>query len=84
MRGVDEDCIFAVDKVGIQPSGGQKEKVIGGQNGGCQYQQHDGSCENTTVLMTICADGISTALAVIFKGQVYQVKWQQDNPTNAS
>ncbi|KAK0482896.1 hypothetical protein EDD18DRAFT_1084579, partial [Armillaria luteobubalina] len=27
LGGVEEECIFAVDEVGIQPSGGQRESV---------------------------------------------------------
>ncbi|KIK72579.1 hypothetical protein PAXRUDRAFT_65996, partial [Paxillus rubicundulus Ve08.2h10] len=49
-----------------------------------QYQQRTGSRENTTIIVMICADDTSTPPAVIFKGNVYQVKWKQDNPANAS
>ena len=34
--------------------------------------------------MTICADGTTTPPATIFKGNVYQVKWGENNPLNAS
>jgi hypothetical protein len=51
---------------------------------GPQYQQHAGTRENTTVLMTICADGTALPPAVVFKGQAYQVSWGDDNPLNAS
>ena len=40
--------------------------------------------ENITVIVTICADGTSLPPAVLFKGQAFQVKWAQDNPTKAS
>lgn len=78
------DCIYAVDEVGFQTGAGQSQRVIGAQKKGPHYQQKDGSRENTTVLVTICADGTSTPPAVIMKGSAYQVKWQQNNPTNAS
>lgn len=49
-----------------------------------QYQQRGGSKENTTVIVTICADGTSIAPAVVFKGKGYSTSWKQDNPLNAS
>ncbi|PCH34549.1 DDE-domain-containing protein, partial [Wolfiporia cocos MD-104 SS10] len=36
------------------------------------------------VIITICGDGTSIALTVIFKGAGYQTSWVQDNPLNAS
>ncbi|KAF5341659.1 hypothetical protein D9611_002144 [Ephemerocybe angulata] len=76
--------IYGVDEVGCQPYGTEKERVIGANRAGPQYQQRPGNRENITVLVTICADGSSTPPAVIFKGKAYQVKWKQDNPANAS
>ncbi|KAH7919223.1 hypothetical protein BV22DRAFT_1023352, partial [Leucogyrophana mollusca] len=81
---VEEDCIYAVNEIGISPSSGEKEWVIGGCKPGPQHQQHGGNRENTTVLVTICVDGTATPPAVIFKGQAYQAKLNQDNPENAS
>ena len=80
---ISEDCIYAVDEIGISPQSGERERVIGSQKRGPQYQQRTGSKENTTVIVTICADGTTTPPAVIFKGNAYQVKWKQDNPANA-
>jgi hypothetical protein len=51
---------------------------------GPQYQQQAGTRENTTVIVTICADGTSIPPTVIFKGAAYQVSWGDDNPLNAS
>jgi hypothetical protein len=73
---------FAVDEIGMQGSLGQLKRVMGAKKMGPQYQQRDRDWENITVLITICADGGSTPPAVIFKGNAYQVKWQQDNPVN--
>lgn len=49
-----------------------------------QKKQGDGGRENTTVMVTICADGTSLKPLVIFKGKNYQVDWVQENPTEAS
>lgn len=70
--------------MGIQAQAGERERVFGARKAAPQYQQRDGTRENITVLVTICADGTSQAPAVIFKGSAYQVKWQQNNPLNAS
>jgi hypothetical protein len=81
---IDEDCIYAADKIGISPESGMREYVIGSRNPTPQYQQRTGSRENITVIVTICADGTSILLAVILKGNAYQMKWHQENPANAS
>ncbi|KAH7917887.1 DDE-domain-containing protein, partial [Leucogyrophana mollusca] len=70
---IAEDCIYAADEIGISPQSGEDERVIGSRKPGPQYQQRTGSKENTTVIVTICADGTSSAPAVIFKGNAYQV-----------
>lgn len=81
---IKPENIYGVDEVGIQPQGGQRERVIGGRKKAPQYQQRGGTRENITVLVTICADGTSQAPAVIFKGSSFQMKWKQNNPLNAS
>ena len=75
---------YAIDEVGCQPYGAEREQVIGGKQASPHYQQRSGSRETITVLVCICADGTSLPPAVIFKGKGYQVKWAQDNPANAS
>jgi len=82
--GITEDCTYGTDEIGCTPSEGQKERVMGGRKAGPQYQQQGGDRENTTVIVTVCANGTSTPPAVIFKGKGYQVKWKQDNPANAA
>ena len=74
-----------MDEVGVQARGNERERVATKrQKTGPQYQQRSGTRENTTVLVTICADGTSTPPAVIFKGSAYQVSWANNNPLNAS
>ena len=83
--GIEEECTYdGTDEIGCNPAEGRKERVMGSRKPGPQYQQRDGSRENITVIVTVCADGTSTPPAVIFKGQGYQVKWKQNNPADAA
>jgi hypothetical protein len=69
-----EQNTYAADECGFMPLGGTKQRVIGASGKMAQHQQGDGWHENTTVIVTICADGSSLKPSVIFKGQVFQVK----------
>lgn len=80
----DPAQIHGTDEIGVNPAEGRTEKVIGARKKGPQYQQRDGTRENITVIVTICADGTATPPAVIFKGNAYQVSWKQDNPADAA
>jgi hypothetical protein len=76
---------FGSDEVGVQARGAERERVATSRKKkGPQYQQRAGTRENTTVIVTICADGTSTPPTVIFKGAAYQVSWGDNNPLNAS
>ncbi|KZP14784.1 DDE-domain-containing protein, partial [Athelia psychrophila] len=67
------ECIWAAHEAGFQPATGtSQERVIGGANKKVQHQTRGGTRENTTVIVTIGADGSSLPPAVIFKGQAYQ------------
>ena len=57
---------------------------MGAKCAGPQYQQIEGDCENITVIVTICVDGMSIAPTVIFKGKGFQIHGKQENPTDAS
>lgn len=80
---ISEELTWGTDEIGVTGTSGQSERVMGGRRKGPHYQQIGGSRENTTVIVTICADGTSTAPAIIFKGQAFQAKWRQDNPADA-
>jgi hypothetical protein len=80
-----QKAIFGSDEVSVLAHGSERERVITSRNQkGPQYQQRAGTRENTTVIVTICADGTSIPPTVIFKGAAYQVGWGEDNPLNAS
>jgi hypothetical protein len=77
------ELIYRVDESGFQKGIGQKERVFGPKGQQAQYQQRSGDRENTTVIVTICGDGTSTAPAVVFKGEGFQASWKQNNRLNA-
>ena len=84
LKDVDPDCLWAADETGIQTAAAVKECVIGSKGKTTQHQQREGTRENITVIVTICADGTSISPAVIFKGQAFLAKWEQENPLGAS
>ncbi|CAK5275006.1 unnamed protein product [Mycena citricolor] len=61
-----------------------KTRVVGTAGEKTQHLQSDGGRENTTVVVTICADGTSLRPVVIFKGKKFDLDWNQENPTEAS
>lgn len=75
---------YGANESGFMPSMGTKQRVIGARTKKMQKKQGDGGRENTTVMVTICADGTAIKPLVIFKGKHYQVQWNQENPTEAS
>jgi len=79
------ETTFGSDEIGVQSRGDGRERVIvAATKKGRQHQVRSRTRENTTVIVTICADGTSTPPAVIFKGSAYQVSWADGNPLNAS
>jgi hypothetical protein len=81
---IKPENIYACDESGFFPAGGVRQRVIGARGASQQHQQIDGGRENTTVIVTICADETSLRPVVIFKGKSFQTKWAKDNPLNAS
>lgn len=78
------ETTHGTDEVGTNTHNGERERVMGAHRNGPQYQQRNGTRENITTIVTICADGSASPPAVIFKGQAFQVSWRQNNPANAS
>ena len=71
-----QKATFGTDEIGVLAHSSERECVITSQKKkGPQYQQHAGTRENTTVIITICTDGTSIPPTVIFKGAAYQVSW---------
>lgn len=82
---IEADTMLAMDEIGVAGYSGQKERVMGGKGKGPAYQQTGGGRQNTTVLVTICADGTAEVPpAVIMQGAAYCTSWMADNPAKAS
>ena len=82
---IKHENMYGSDEIGVQPCGqGKREHVFAAQGTGVPYQQHAGTRENITVIVTICADGTSIRPSVIFKGKAFNVKWGENNPLGAS
>jgi hypothetical protein len=79
-----EENIYGGDESGLMTGVAQKEKVIGAKGKKTQHQKRGVNRQNTTVIATICADGTYIPPIVIFKGKHYQVRWDQENPLDAS
>jgi hypothetical protein len=56
---IQPEDTYGTDEVGVQSRGTECEHIFSARHQGAQYQQRGGTCENTTVLVTICADGMS-------------------------
>ncbi|KAF5344297.1 hypothetical protein D9758_012308 [Tetrapyrgos nigripes] len=80
---IDRDCVYGADESGFNEDDGAKIRVIGARSKKMQHKQGGGGRENTTVIVTICADGTTIRPTVIFKGKHFQINWYQDNPTKA-
>ncbi|KAF5344652.1 hypothetical protein D9758_016411 [Tetrapyrgos nigripes] len=81
---INKDCIYGADESGFNEDDGAKIRVIGARSKKMQHKQGGGSRENTTVIVTICADRTAIRPTVIFKGKDFQVNWNQDNPMKAT
>jgi hypothetical protein len=80
----EPDCIYGGDESALLTGVAQSERVIGAKGKKMQWQIREVNRQNTTLMSIICADGTSLPPVIIFKGKHYQVKWNQDNPLNAS
>jgi hypothetical protein len=83
---IKAENLYGTDEIGVAGTSGQKERVMSGKRKGPAYQQSGGNRENTTVIVTICADGTSdVAPAVIMKGSAYSPKWAKgQDPAKAT
>jgi hypothetical protein len=63
---IREENIYGTDESGFFLEGSIRVCVIGARGKKTQHQQSAGGRENTTVIITICADGSSLKPAVIY------------------
>jgi hypothetical protein len=80
---ISNELIWGTDETGIQQGLGTRQRIIGPKGKKIQHQQRSGDRENITIIVTICADGTSLPPSVIFKGELFQTSWRQNNPLNA-
>ncbi|THU92506.1 DDE-domain-containing protein, partial [Dendrothele bispora CBS 962.96] len=64
---IDPENIYGTDESGFSEDEGVKIRVIGSRSKKLQHKQGGGNRENTTVIVTICADGTAPRPTVIFK-----------------
>jgi hypothetical protein len=78
-------CVFGGDESGLMSGVAQKERAIGPRGRNTQHQICIENRENTTVIVTICADGHALDPILVMKGQGFGVRWaDQENEINAS
>ncbi|KIJ23158.1 hypothetical protein M422DRAFT_276329 [Sphaerobolus stellatus SS14] len=71
-----------MDESGFCRESTRTQRVYGARGVKHQYRQGSANRENTTVLITICADGTSTRPVVIFKGENMMSSWFNNNVAN--
>jgi hypothetical protein len=78
-----EELIYGMDEVGMGDSDDTTSRVVGARGTKTQHKQNGGSKKNTTVLVTICADGTHPRPAIIFEGQNQMQKWRNNTVAQA-
>lgn len=78
-KRIPPERIFGMDESGFPPANDAKFSVIGAAGKKIQPQRGGGNRENTTALVTICADGTCPKPVVIFKAKCIMSKWTNNN-----
>jgi len=81
--GIRPEDLYGMDETGCPPSDQGTKRVCGGRGTKTQHKQGGADCENVTAIITICADGTTLHLTIIFKGQNFMTKWADDNVAKA-
>ena len=79
--GIKKEDIYRMDESGFPPVDQGKSKVVGARGTKTQHKQGGADRENVTAIVTICMDGTSLCLTIIFKGQDFS--WFSDNVLEA-
>ena len=82
--GIRRENIYGMDESGFPSADQGKTHVVGVWGTKTQHKQGGVDCENTTALVTICADGTSLRPTIVFKGKGFKEAWFQDNVLEAS
>ena len=79
----EPSSIYGSDETGFQMGNAYATNAIGAAGGGDVREiVHEGSRENITALVTICADGSTIPPLIIFRGSTFFCKWGENNPLN--
>ena len=82
--GINKENIYGMDESGFPSADQGKTRVVGARGTKTQHKQGGADRENTTALVTICADGTSLRPTIVFKGKGFKEAWFQDNVLEAS
>ena len=80
---IQPENIWTADETGFTTGQAARECVIAQKGKSVQHQVRGGTRENITALFNVSAVGKVIPPLVIFRGQAFQVSWQQDNPLDA-
>jgi hypothetical protein len=81
--GILPGNLYGMDESGFPTGYKGKERVVGGRGTKTQHKQGGADRENVTALVTICADGSTLRPMIIFKGQHFMQKWNDNNVAKA-
>lgn len=81
---IKKENIYGMDESGFPSADQGRSRVIGARGTKVQHKQGGTSRENTTALVTICADGTSLQPTIVFKGKGFKKAWFKDNVLEAS
>ena len=68
-----------MDESGFPVGDQGKQCVVGARGTKTQHMQGGADHENTTAIITICADGTSIHPTIVMKEQGFKDSWFQDN-----
>lgn len=83
-KGIKPANMYGMDETGFQLSFQGRQRIIGRKGAKVQHKQVATDRQNTTVIVTICADGSTVRPCVILKGKNFMSKWGENNVSGAS
>jgi hypothetical protein len=79
-KNVEPEMQFAIDETAVIDGNQGRERVVGARGTKTQHKQGGGDHgENTTAIITICADGSYLQPTLIFKAKRFRSEWNQNN-----
>ncbi|KAH7919619.1 hypothetical protein BV22DRAFT_1108007 [Leucogyrophana mollusca] len=84
-KGILPEDIYGMDESGFPLSGNTAAyRCVGRRGVKVQHIAGSGDKENVTAIVTICADGTALTPTIIYKGQNFMQKWNDNNVAHAS